>query len=163
MFLDDVEYQSFVRRLAWSPDGSFMLTPAACYYDLQNQSAPRGSYTYTVYGFLKNNLGQPSFMLPGLKTYATCVKFNPYLFLKQKPRIDKTTGEEIPAMVDLPHRVVFAVATTDQVLIYSTDSIVPIAIVSNIHYAPINDMAWQNSRKLIACSSDGYCSVISFA
>ena len=101
-------------------------------------------------------------MLPGLKTYATCVKFNPYLYVKQKPKLDKQ-GNEIPAMIDLPHRVVFAVATTDSVLIYSTDSIVPLAIVSNIHYAPINDMAWQGSRKLIACSSDGYCSVFSFA
>lgn len=57
MFLDDVEYQSFVRRLAWSPDGNFLLAPAACYYDLQSQSHSRGSYTYTVYGFLKTGLG----------------------------------------------------------------------------------------------------------
>jgi len=49
------------------------------------------------------------------------------------------------------------------VLIYTTDSIVPLAIVGNIHYAPINDMSWQGRSKLIACSADGYCSVITFA
>ena len=31
MFLDDVEYLSFVRRLSWSPDGTFFLTPASVY------------------------------------------------------------------------------------------------------------------------------------
>ena len=31
LFLDDVEYQAFVRRLAWSPDGNVLLTPAACW------------------------------------------------------------------------------------------------------------------------------------
>lgn len=101
-------------------------------------------------------------MLPGLKTYATCVKFNPYLYAKQPPKLNKS-GTLIPALIDLPYRMVFAVATTDQVLIYTTDSIVPLAIVSNIHYAPINDMSWQGRNKLIACSSDGYCSVITFA
>jgi chromatin assembly factor 1 subunit B len=101
-------------------------------------------------------------MLPGLKTYATCVKFNPYLYAKQPPKLNKS-GTLIPALIDLPYRMVFAVATTDQVLIYTTDSIVPLAIVGNIHYAPINDMSWQGRNKLIACSSDGYCSVITFA
>lgn len=57
MFLDDVEYQSFVRRLAWSPDGNFLLTPAACYHDLQTQQGSKSTYTYTVYGFLKSCLG----------------------------------------------------------------------------------------------------------
>jgi chromatin assembly factor 1 subunit B len=101
-------------------------------------------------------------MLPGLKTYATCVKFNPYLYVKQPPKLDKN-GEEIPALIDLPYRMVFAVATTDQILLYTTDCIQPIAIIGNIHYATINDMCWHGRTKLIACSSDGYCSVITFA
>lgn len=51
-------------------------------------------------------------------------------------------GSVIPALIDIPYRIVFAVATTDQVIIYTTDSIIPLAIVGNIHYAPINDMSW---------------------
>jgi len=31
MFLDDVEYLSFIRRLSWSPDGSFFIAPASVY------------------------------------------------------------------------------------------------------------------------------------
>lgn len=34
LFLDDIEYGSFVRRLDWSPDGNILVTPSACYYDL---------------------------------------------------------------------------------------------------------------------------------
>ena len=36
------------------------------------------------------------------------------------------------------------------------------AIIGNIHYVSINDMAWEGNRKLIVCSSDGYCSIITF-
>jgi hypothetical protein len=33
-----------------------------------------------------------------------------------------------------------------------------------VHYAPINDISWHYSNeKLVACSSDGYCSIMSFA
>ena len=108
-----MEYQSFVRRLDWSPDGNLLLTPSACFYDLHTDTS-RSSYTYTVYGFLKHALSQPAMMLPGLKTYATCIKFNPYLFKKS------TDPEKVP-LLDLPYRMVFAVATTDQVVIYATD------------------------------------------
>lgn len=34
-------------------------------------------------------------------------------------------------------------------------------MIGNIHYAPINDLAWcSNNEILIACSSDGYSSVM---
>ena len=42
LFLDDTEYQSFVRRLSFSPDGSFMLTPGSWYQDLNSQSVIPG-------------------------------------------------------------------------------------------------------------------------
>jgi hypothetical protein len=38
MFLDDVEYLSFVRRLSWSPDGNFFLTPASVYQELRSDA-----------------------------------------------------------------------------------------------------------------------------
>lgn len=96
-------------------------------------------------------------MLPGLKTYATCVKFNPYLFKKQS-----TDASKVP-LLDIPYRMVFAVATTDQVIVYATDQQTPIAVIGNIHYAPINDLAWCSNDTLVACSSDGYCSVMTVA
>jgi len=33
-------------------------------------------------------------------------------------------------------------------------------VIGNIHYAPINDLAWCSNDMLIAGSSDGYCSVM---
>lgn len=54
----------------------------------------------------------------------------------------------------------FAVATTDSVLIYSTSSLIPLAIVGNIHFSLLTDLAWLNSSILCVSSSDGYCSFI---
>ena len=37
-------------------------------------------------------------------------------------------------------------------------------MVGNVHYAPINDLSWHYSNeRLVACSSDGYCSILNFA
>jgi chromatin assembly factor 1 subunit B len=99
----------------------------------------------------------PAFMLPGIKTYATCVRFNPYIYEKKST----SPGQEL---LDLAYRMVFAVATTDQILIYATDSISPLAVIGNVHYAPINDLTWHYSNKrLLAGSTDGYISILSFA
>lgn len=89
LFLDDVEYLAFTRRLSWSPDGSLLLTPASC-YTTQSQSA----YSFTVYGFTRHELTQPVLMLPGIKTYATCVRFSPYLY-----KLNKDSQK----MLDLPY------------------------------------------------------------
>jgi len=55
-------------------------------------------------------------MLPGIKSYATCIRFNPHLY-----KLSSNSNEN--ALLDLPYKMVFAVATTDQVLIYTTDKI----------------------------------------
>jgi len=114
LFLDDIEYQAFVRRLQWSPDGNLLLTPSACFYDISKGRST--NLMYTVYGFLKHNLSQPAFMLPGIKSYATCIRFNPHLY-----ELSRSSNDT--ALLDLPYKMVFAVATTDQVLIYTTDKI----------------------------------------
>ena len=33
-------------------------------------------------------------------------------------------------------------------------------MIENLHLANINDLSWNNSCKLVACSSDGYVSII---
>ena len=45
-------------------------------------------------------------MLPGMKSYATCIKFNPYLYEKM------VKEDEVP-LIELPYRMVWAVGTTD--------------------------------------------------
>ena len=42
----------------------------------------------------------------------------------------------------LPYRVVFAVASLDSVYLYDTQQSPPIALLSNIHYTNITDLAW---------------------
>ena len=69
-------------------------------------------------------------------------------------------------MFDLPYKMVFAVATTDSILIYSTQSFVPIILVSNIigniHFATLTDISWNGSKVMGVSSSDGYCSFMIF-
>lgn len=66
----------------------------------------------------------------------------------------------MPALVELPYALIFSVQTIDQVLIYSTESIFPLAVIGNLHYAYITDMAWLTSHQIIVSSYDGYCSTI---
>ena len=94
-------------------------------------------------------------MLPGIKSHATCIRFSPYLY-KLKERQD----DDPPAMLALPYRMLFAVATIDNILLYQTQSIMPIAILKSIHYDSINDMSWMGSSLLMAASSDGFCSFL---
>ena len=131
-----------------------MLTPGSWYQDL-NSGNPSEKFQYTVYGFMKNTINKPSFMLPGMKTHANCIRFCP-LLLELK---EQKEGEP-PALVDLPYRMAFAVATIDHVLIYTTQSVYPLAVMRNLHYDSINDLAWIGQHMLMSCSSDGFCSFI---
>ena len=113
MFLDDVEYLSFFRRLSWSPDGSFFLTPASVFQDLSSLDTTNGGTgtiktQYAIYGFIKSDLTQPAFMLPGIKSYATCIRFAPNLY-----KLKGNSTPERPALLDLPYRMIFAVGTND--------------------------------------------------
>lgn len=47
-----------------------------------------------------------------------------------------------PSLVALPYRIVFAVATDNSVIIYDTQQIAPIAVISNIHYTRLTDVTW---------------------
>lgn len=64
----------------------------------------------------------------------------------------------------LPYRIVFAVATGDAVIIYDTQQLAPLAVLSNLHYATFTDLAWSNDgHSLIMTSTDGFCSVCVFS
>lgn len=58
-----------------------------------------------------------------------------------------TTAPAIPPagpapLFDLPYRIVYAVATQDAVLLYDSQQLKPICVVSNLHYATFTDLAW---------------------
>ena len=47
-----------------------------------------------------------------------------------------------PPSPRLPYRVVFAIASLDSVFLYDTQQAPPFALLSNIHYTNITDLAW---------------------
>ena len=59
-------------------------------------------------------------------------------------RYKRPEGKE-PGLMDLvglPYYDVFALATTEEVFIFSTNQAEPLFYVTNIHYAQICDFAW---------------------
>jgi len=156
IFLDETLLNTFFRRLDWSPDGSFLLVPAARY----KESADSETRT-VVYVFRRGDLANPCFCIPTNGKPALCVRFCPKLFKK-----DTTNARNSVNMFDIPYKMVFAVATTDSILLYSTQSLVPVILVSNIigniHFAPLTDISWVGSKMMGVSSSDGYCSFMLF-
>lgn len=104
---------------------------------------------------MKSQINKPAFMLPGIKSHATCIRFSPYLY-----KLMERQDDDPPAMLALPYRMMFAVSTIDNILLYHTQSIMPIAILKSIHYDSINDMSWMGTSLLLAASSDGFCSFV---
>lgn len=63
----------------------------------------------------------------------------------------------------LPYRSVFAVLTTDSILVYDTHHTRPLSVVRGLHYAGLSDCQWStDGMKLVVSSIDGYVSIISF-
>ncbi|KAK9292780.1 hypothetical protein L1049_020760 [Liquidambar formosana] len=147
----DETLPSFFRRLAWSPDGSFLLVPAGNY-----KCSPASEPINTAYVFSRKDLSRPALQLPGASKAIVAVRFCPLAF---------TLRETKPAaqFFKLPYRLVFAVATLNSLYIYDTESIPPIAILAGLHYAAITDIAWSPTANYLALSSqDGYCTLVEF-
>lgn len=63
----------------------------------------------------------------------------------------------------LPYRMVFAVATQNAILLYDTEQSSPFAHITNIHYTRLSDLTWSpDGLVLVASSTDGFCSIITF-
>ena len=85
------------------------------------------------------------------------VRPNPVLF-RLPP--NAAAPDEKPALL---YRSVFAVLTTDSVVIYDTHHDRPLALARGLHYAGLTDAAWSgDGRTLFVTSSDGYVSILSF-
>lgn len=146
----DETLPSFFRRLAWSPDGSFLVVPAGSY-----RPTAASESVNTAYVFSRKNLSRPALMLPGASKPVVAVRFCPMTF--------NLRGSETPSLFKLPYRLIFAVATLNSLYVYDTESVQPIAIVAGIHYSAITDIAWSPCGKYLALSSqDGYCTLLEF-
>lgn len=152
---------SFFRRLAFSPDGAFLLTPAG--FDLE-MDGPQGSAEQpdtpsvagnSVYVYLRSDLdNSPTLKLKlnGSSKPAIAVSFSPVKYQSL------STG-----LTNLPYNMIFAVATQDSVIVYSTFDFEPLCYANNLHYSSITDVAWYpDGTGLIVTSTDGFCSVLNF-
>ena len=92
-------------------------------------------------------------MLPTNGEPALICKFCPLLFRKK---------DEKGGLLQQPYYMVFAVATSSAVLIYTTEKTRPIYGMGNYHYAALTDLTWRGSEMLAISSADGYCSFLVF-
>ncbi|XP_042066680.1 chromatin assembly factor 1 subunit FAS2-like isoform X3 [Salvia splendens] len=185
LFLDET-LPSFFRRLAWSPDGSFLLVPAGIQilHSLYNSVGLRACYTSTTE--VKQISCHTLFIISGThKSTPTSELVNTaYVFSRKdvsrpalmlpgasKPVVAvrfcpmkfKLLGTTTSSAFNLPYRLIFAVATLNSLYIYDTESIQPIVIVAGVHYAAITDIAWSPSGNFLVLSSqDGYCTLLEF-
>jgi chromatin assembly factor 1 subunit B len=154
LFMDE-SAPTFFRRPDWSPDGSFLALPAGTH----RSTAPSGPRDLnTAYLYARGNWAAPVAHLPAQNKPVVAVRFCPVLFLKD-------LNTTCPAPFDqLPYKMVFAIATLDSVIIYDTTSVLPVAVMGQLHYDTITEMAWSRDGRFLAISSrDCYCSIAAFA
>lgn len=97
----------------------------------------------------------PAMILPIPRQSSTVVRCCPVLY--------KLRDEGPEPMIKLPYRIVFAVGTDHDIIIYDTQQHLPVARFQDIHYTRLTDLAWSpDGLLLIASSTDGYCSLITF-
>ncbi|UCS21788.1 uncharacterized protein HLK63_J06391 [Nakaseomyces glabratus] len=166
---------SFFRRLVMSPCGSLLVVPTGLIKNHptstsigtkddgeessqsnSNNTSASSDFNNAVFIYtraaIKQNLGKPSICLPFFKKPAVAVAFSPIFY-------ERTSNKPY---VDLPYKLVFAIATINQVIFYDTENIEPISIVSNLHYTPLTDLTWSPRGDMVMVSStDGFCSAIS--
>lgn len=182
LFVDESNCESFFRRLSWTTDGAFLVTPAALWHSEKDaKKAEDGddsgdAPSFSTYLFARHRFDEPYKVLPGLDKPSVVVRPNPVLF--ELPNLealgpDATKENQSPADGELvlntspcglPYRSIFAVLTLDSVLVYDTHHCQPLAVIQGLHYAGLTDCCWsQDGMNLMVSSSDGYISIVNFA
>ena len=79
LFHDDT-LQSFFRRPAWSPCGSFLALPAGIYREHADAREEHATYLYQ-----RDRFARPALRIPGVSP-AVCVRFSPAFYAPARPR-----------------------------------------------------------------------------
>lgn len=172
LFADESTLESFFRRLSWTVDGAFLITPASLYHDPSTSDSSGPSYA--TYLFARHQYERPYKVLHGLEKPSVVIRANPVLFqlphcvnLQKENANPSVSPSSVTSSPDvrggLGYRSLFAVLTIDSVLIYDTFHSAPLCIAKNLHYASLTDCSWSaDGHHLIVTSTDGYISMISF-
>lgn len=141
---------NFFRKLQFSPDGSVLVLPYGIYKN-ENGEELNCCHIFHRANLLKG-LNKPMAIIPNLKKRCLCVSFNPNLYKKEEEGV-----------LGLEYKMVFAIATDDEIMIYDTSKLECLMIVKNLHYYPIYSMSWNSEgNKIIISSKDGFLSTIDF-
>lgn len=174
MLYHSENYEAFFRRLAFSPDGNFLLTPAGIFKNHQGpgdgSGPPKEELVNTVYIYSRGGLNRaPLAHLPGFKKPAVAVSFSPVYYALDTGSAGSadsanSTDTANSTVFKLPYKMVYAVLTQDSVVIFDTQHEQCLGTVSNIHFSTLTDLAWNcDGSSIIVSSYDGFCSSIRFA
>lgn len=109
------------------------------------------SYVFTRYS------KEPVVVIPSPSHFTVAVRCCPIIF-KLRPH----TENNLP-VIDLPYRMIYAIATKGSIYLYDTQQRLPFGSISNIHYSRLTDISWSSDgRILIVSSFDGFCTLITF-
>ncbi|OBA25524.1 WD40 repeat-like protein [Hanseniaspora valbyensis NRRL Y-1626] len=144
---------NFFRKLQFSPDGNLLVLPYGIWKTENNVEVN------CVHIFHRANLlrgiNKPIATIPNLKKRCLCVSFNPNYY--QINNNNTVTSH----LFSLPYKMIFAIATDDEIMIYDTDNLKCLMRIKNLHYYTIYDMSWNaKGDKIIICSKDGFLSTI---
>ncbi|XBW38125.1 hypothetical protein QEN19_003719 [Hanseniaspora menglaensis] len=144
---------NFFRKLQFSPDGNLLVLPYGIWKNDANDEVN------CVHIFHRANLirglNKPVATIPNLKKKCLCVSFNPNFYYRNN--LSSSGGN----LFALDHKMIFAVATEDEIMIYDTDNMKCLMTVKNLHYYTIYDLSWNaKGDKIIICSKDGFLSTI---
>lgn len=157
------QFQEFFRRLSFSPDGSFLVTVAG---QTPHSRSSSDAGSNTAYIFARNHWRQPMCHLGGHKHMVVGVSFCPILFkLRRSDSKSRIAPERnmLPVQQPLDYRMLFALITTKNIIIYDTSSIYPVAFLDGLHFAALNEVKWSsNGLTMMVVSDDGYCSLVMF-
>lgn len=108
LFVDESNCESFFRRLSWTADGAFLITPAALWHpeersnnetptkagegdDMSQSNNSTAAPSFSTYLFARHRFDEPYKVLPGLEKPSVVVRPNPVLF--ELPGMEKTNPD----------------------------------------------------------------------
>lgn len=162
----DETFKGFFRRLSWSNDGELLVVPSGV---IETDGDSKVSHCSWV--FSRVDLARPALCLPTKDKYTIAVRFSPKIYALRTVKKSNTPSEVTSkpwetanSLFCLPYRLIYAVATQNAIMFYDTQQAAPFARVSNVHYTGLTDLTWSPCGSIvIASSSDGYCSIITFS
>ncbi|CAO3592339.1 unnamed protein product [Absidia cylindrospora] len=129
-FFHDENLVSFFRRLAMSPDGGLLITPAGLAKNNMVSSvlSSDDDIQHCSYIFPRNTMLKYPIAYTGSHS-------KPSIAVRWCQQSFERRPTKRSSLFDLPYRMIYAVATQDSVYIYDTQQEQPICAISGMHYA----------------------------